>query len=219
LKRRIILLGPPASGKGTQAEMIAAKYGIPAASTGAMLREERARGTALGREADRWTAAGRLFPDEMAMRVVSHWLEARGPESFLLDGFPRTLGQANAFDAVLSKMGVELDAVFHLDLSDDEIRARVASRITCAQCGASFSTVLHGVTDGDACPACGERLVRRPDDTMETLAERLAQHRLHTAPVVEFYRATGRLIEIDASAGRDAVFQKICESIEEAIPA
>jgi len=213
------LLGPPASGKGTQAEMIAAKYGIPSASTGAMLREERARGTALGREADQWTAAGRLFPDEIALRVVRHWLDERGAESFLLDSFPRTLGQATAFDAELSEMGVELDAVFHLRLSDDEIRERVASRITCTQCGASFSSILHGVTDGDACPACGERLVRRHDDTMETLEERLAQHRLHTEPVVDFYRATGRLTEIDASTGRDVVFQKICNSIEEAVPA
>jgi len=219
LKRRIILLGPPASGKGTQAEMIAAKYGIPAASTGALLREERARGTALGREADRWTAAGKLFPDEIALRVVRHWLDQRGAESFLLDGFPRTLGQASAFDAELSEMGAELDAVFHLHLSDDEIRERVASRITCTQCGASFSSILHGVKEGDACPACGERLVRRHDDTMETLEERLAQHRLHTAPVVEFYRTSGRLIEIDASTGRDTVFRKICESIEEAVPA
>jgi adenylate kinase len=208
LKRRIILLGPPASGKGTQAEMLSAKYNIPAASTGALLREERARGTALGREADSWTSRGMFFPDEIAMKVVRQWLDLHGGEGFLLDGFPRTVGQARAFDE-------KLDAVFHLALSDDAIRARVASRITCTNCGASLSTTLHHVSEGDACPSCGQPLVRRRDDTADALEERLEQHRLHTEPVVDFYRQAGSLIEVDAATGREAVFQKLCASIEE----
>ncbi len=217
MKRRIILLGPPASGKGTQAEMIAAKFGIPSASTGALLRAERARGTSLGREADQWTAAGRLFPDEIALRVVRQWLEARGAESFLLDGFPRTLGQAQAFDAELDVRKLEIDAVFHLALSDEEIRRRVANRFTCSHCGASLSAELHHVKDGDACPSCGQPLIRRGDDTPDALEERLAQHRIHTEPVVEYYRQSGRLIEIDAATGRDAVFQKLSEALEQGV--
>jgi len=219
LKRRIVLLGPPASGKGTQAERIATRYGIPSASTGAMLREERSRGSALGREAEAWTAAGRLFPDEMALRVVRHWLDVHGSESFLFDGFPRTLGQARAFDDELSKINVKLDGVLHLRLSDDAIRARVASRITCTNCGATFSAILHQVTEGDACPDCGKRLERRGDDTMDALEERLTQHRALTLPAVEFYRASGRLTEFDAAEDRDVVFQKICEALEEVVPA
>lgn len=192
--------------------MLAAKYKLPHASTGALLREERARGTELGREADAWTSRGMLFPDEIAMNVVRQWLAAHGGEGFVLDGFPRTIGQARAFDE-------PLDAVFHLALSDDAIRERVASRITCSQCGASFSEKLHHVREGNACPSCGEPLVRRRDDTPQALEERLEQHRTHTAPVVDFYRANGQIIEIDAATGREAVFQKLCESIEEAVPA
>lgn len=213
------MLGPPASGKGTQAERLAARYHIPAASTGELLRRERARGTALGREADAWTKRGQFFPDEIALRVVRQWLATCGTKAFLLDGFPRTLGQAVAFDAELLAHRAELDAVFYLALSDEAIRARVAMRITCARCGASFSVSLHGVNEGSACPACGEKLVRRGDDRPEALEERLAQHRRHTEPVIDFYREAGRLIEIDAAADRDTVFAKLCESIEEAVPA
>ena len=216
MKRRIILLGPPASGKGTQAEMLAAKYDLPAASTGALLRKERARGTALGKEADSWTSRGMFFPDEIAMEVVRQWLARSGANGFLLDGFPRTIGQARAFDA---EPAGGIDAVFHLTLSDDAIRERVASRITCTHCGASLSAKLHRVCEGDACPACGKPLVRRRDDTAEALEERLEQHRLLTEPVVDFYRRSGRLTEIDAVAGREIVFQKLCESIEEAVSA
>ncbi len=210
MKRRIILLGPPASGKGTQAEMISAKYDLPTASTGALLRGERARGTPLGREADSWTSQGKFFPDEIAMRVVHQWLGAHAAGGFLLDGFPRTLGQAKAFDE-------KLDAVFHLALSDEAIRERVASRITCARCGASFSARLHHVREGDACLSCGESLVRRKDDRPEALEKRLEQHRVNTQPVIEFYRQTDRLTEIDAAAERNVVFQRLCESIEEAV--
>ena len=212
MKRRIILLGPPASGKGTQAEMLSARYNLPSASTGALLREERARGTALGREADAWTSRGMFFPDEIAMKVVRQWLDEHGGDGFVLDGFPRTIGQARAFEG-------ETDAVFHLALSDEEIRTRVAGRITCAHCGAGFSTVLHRVGEGEACPSCGRALVRRSDDTVGALQERLEQHRLHTVPVVEFYREAGRLTEVDASASREAVFQKLRESIEEGVTA
>jgi adenylate kinase len=153
-----------------------------------------------------------FFPDEIALRVVRQWLSACGSSGFLLDGFPRTVGQARAFDE-------ELDAVFHLALSDDAIRERVASRITCTHCGASFSAKLHGVREGDACLACGKPLVRRRDDKPEALEERLEQHRLNTEPVIDFYRRADRLTELDAAAGREAVFQKLCEAIEEGVPA
>jgi adenylate kinase len=199
--------------------MLSAKFGIPSASTGALLREERARGTALGREADAWTAQGRFFTDEIAIRVVHAWLTSHGAEAFLLDGFPRTLGQATAFDTELAAMGSALDVVFHLKLSDEAIRERVAGRITCTHCGASFSMDFHHVSEGDSCPACGERLVRRRDDTPAALEERLAQHRLNTEPVIDFYRDAGRLTEVDSSSGRDAVFGRLCEIIEEAVPA
>jgi len=219
LKSRIILLGPPASGKGTQAEMLAAKYGYPSASTGAFLREERARGTEIGREADAWTSRGMYFPDEIALRVIEQWLAAHGIGKFILDGFPRTLPQAKAFDELLARLGLGVDVVFDLQLPDGEIHNRVANRITCTHCGASFSMMLHGVKEGDSCPSCGMELVRRRDDTAAALGERLEQHRVHTGPVIAYYRETGRLVEVDASIGRDHVFEKLCECIEEAVPA
>jgi adenylate kinase len=212
LKRRIILLGAPASGKGTQAEMLSAKYHLPQVSTGALLREERARGTALGREADSWTSRGMLFPDEIAMKVVRQWLDQHGDEGFLLDGFPRTIGQARVFHE-------KLDGVFYLAVDEDTIRKRVANRITCTHCGASFSTALHSVREGDDCPSCGRPLVRRRDDTEDALEERLEQHCLHTTPVVEYYREAGVLTEVDATVERDLIFQKLCESIEEEVAA
>jgi adenylate kinase len=143
---------------------------------------------------------------------VRQWLGSHGRDGFILDGFPRTIGQARAFDE-------PIDTAFHLALSDEEIRERVTSRITCTHCGASFSEKLHAVREGDACPACGEVLVRRRDDTPHAIVERLEQHRLHTAPVIEFYRERGLLIDVDAATGRDAVFHRLCAIIEEAVPA
>lgn len=194
--------------------MIAAKYRLPAASTGALLREQRARETALGREADAWTARGKFFPDEIAMRVLDEWLDEHGSRAFLLDGFPRTLGQARAFDAQMDAAGTPVEAAFHLALGDDAIRERVAGRITCARCGASFGAARDGVTDGDACPDCGRPLVRRRDDTPAALEERLEQHRRHTDPVVTHYRDAGCLTEVDAATDRETVFQRICAVIE-----
>lgn len=200
--------------------MIAAKYRLPSASTGALLREQRRRGTALGREADAWTAQGKFFPDEIAMRVLNEWLDEHGAQAFLLDGFPRTLGQAQAFDAQMEANGTPVEAVIHLALAADAIRERVASRITCTHCGASFSG-RDGVRDGDPCPDCQTPLVRRRDDTPEALEERLEQHRRNTGPVIEYFRNAGRLTEVDATADRQTVFQRLCAVIgdEEAVPA
>ena len=137
MKNRIVLLGPPASGKGTQAALLSATFGIPAASTGAMLREEKARGSAIGAEAERWTHEGKLFPDELALRVVWKWLDNR--RRFILDGFPRTLGQAQSFDDGLEERSLPLDVVYFLNLSDELARERMTSRLTCFQCGSVFN--------------------------------------------------------------------------------
>lgn len=217
MKRRIILLGPPASGKGTQAEMIAERYGLKSVSTGALLRREREEGTELGREAEIWTRRGLLFPDSIALRVVDRWLREAGAEAYLFDGFPRTIGQAQAFDRKAGANRPEI--VFHLSLPDDVIRARVADRITCTFCGATYSGEIHHVSAGDACPDCGHTLERRNDDTPEALTERLEQHRELTEPLMAYYRTDGRLEEIDASADRQVIFQRICDHIEEAVTA
>jgi adenylate kinase len=214
MKNRIVLLGPPASGKGTQAALLAATFGIPAGSTGAMLRDEKARGSEVGLEADRWTSQGKLFPDELALRVVWKWIDGR--KRFILDGFPRTLGQAAAFDEGLSERQLPLDAVYFLNLSEDLVRERMTSRLTCTQCGSVFNEKFHNVTVDTPCPKCGGPLGRRNDDTLEALDSRLAQYREQTLPVVDHYRGKGLLKEMDVTPGRDEVFRHLYEDFQEA---
>jgi adenylate kinase len=207
MKNRIVLLGPPATGKGTQAALLSATFGIPAASTGAMMREERAKGSPMGLEAAQWADQGKLFPDELALRVVWHWIHGR--TRFILDGFPRTVGQAKEFDLGLTKIDQPLDAVYFLDLPEEIIRERMVSRLTCSECSAVYNERFHNVTETTPCPACGGRLFRRTDDTNEALSRRMEQYREHTFPVVEYYRKTGVLKEIDARPGREAIFKTL----------
>jgi adenylate kinase len=209
-KQRILLLGPPASGKGTQADRLARAFGIPHVSTGALLRSECARGTALGLEADSWTSRGLLVPDELAVRIITAWMAGNGPR-FLFDGFPRTTGQAEHLDKALDEARTPLDLVIFLDLSDEEIARRILDRLTCARCGTTFGGSLHGLKIGDVCPACGGELIRRNDDTEEALAERLRVYRESTLPVVTHYRnsAPGIFHRIDAGEGSDTIFKKL----------
>jgi adenylate kinase len=207
MKNRIVLLGPPASGKGTQAALLSATFGIPAASTGAILREEKARGSEIGAEAERWTIQGQLFPDELALRVIWKWLDNR--RRFILDGFPRTLGQAKSFDDGLEQRSLPLDVVYFLKLSDEMVRERMTSRLTCSQCGAVFNEKFHDVSIETSCPRCGGELARRDDDTDDALDRRLAQFREHTLPVAQHYRKKGLLKEVNAADGRDAVFTRL----------
>jgi adenylate kinase len=210
VKSRIVLLGPPASGKGTQADRIASAFGVPHVSTGALLRSECARGTALGREADEWTRKGLLVPDELAVRIVTTWMQSNGPR-FLFDGFPRTVGQAENLDASLAAMKAPLDLVVLLEVPDDEIRRRILDRLSCMNCGATYAAALHGHVVGDPCPRCGSPLVRRNDDTEETLAQRLDVYRRMTLPVVAYFRENSPCIlhRIDASGESDAIFAEL----------
>lgn len=215
-KQRILLLGPPASGKGTQAERLSAEFGIPHVSTGALLRSEGARRTALGLEADSWTSRGLLVPDELAVRIITAWMSANGPR-FLFDGFPRTSGQAEYLDQALDAAGTPLDLVVFLDLGEEEIRRRILDRLTCVSCGSTFGEALHGIETGGACPSCGGELIRRNDDTEEALAERLRVYRESTLPVVAHYRdkAPGIFRRIDAGEGCDEISGKLCALVSE----
>ena len=212
MKNRIVLLGPPATGKGTQAALLSAAFGIPAASTGAILRAEKTRGSEVGREAEKWTNHGLLVPDELALRIVWQWMNKR--TRFLFDGFPRTLGQAESFDAGLDQRGLPLDAVYLLDLPEDTIRNRMVSRLTCPGCGAVYNEAFHRITGESPCPACGATLSRRSDDTNEALDQRMTQYREQTLPVAVHYRKKGLLKQVDASPGRDAVFNALYEDMQ-----
>lgn len=209
-RQRILLLGPPASGKGTQADRLSRAFGIPHVSTGALLRSEVARGTALGLEADFWTSRGLLVPDELAVRIVAAWMAVNGPR-FLFDGFPRTVRQAEHLDAVLAASSSPLDLVIFLDLNDSEIRRRILDRLTCDVCGATYGAALHSLHAGGSCPSCGGILLRRKDDTPEALAERLRVYRESTLPVVDHYRSgcPGIFYSLDAGQESDAIFAKL----------
>ena len=209
-----MLLGPPASGKGTQADRIASSFGIPHVSTGALLRYESASGTPLGLEADSWTCRGFLVPDELAIRIITTWIAGNGT-IFLFDGFPRSVAQAEYLDYSLTALHAPLDLIILLELSEGEIRRRISDRLSCLKCGATYGGMLHGHVEGSPCPRCGEALIRRNDDTVEALEQRLRIYRQLTLPVVGYYNRTAPqlLHRIKAEVGTDAVFSAISQLI------
>jgi adenylate kinase len=215
VKQRIVLLGPPASGKGTQADRLSAAFGIPHVSTGALLRSECQRGTAQGKEADAFTSRGDLVPDELALRIVAGWMAEHGSR-FLFDGFPRTVGQAASLDAALATLQAPLDLVILLNLDDEQIRRRILDRLSCLSCGATFGTDLHGYEVGYPCPRCGQPLVRRNDDTEEALSQRLEVYRNLTLPVLAYYERTAPQIlhRVEAGQGSDTIFAILSRLIE-----
>ena len=210
MKQRIVLLGPPASGKGTQADRLAAKFGIPHVSTGVLLRSECARGTILGQAADSWTRQGLLVPDELAIRIITTWMSEHGTR-FIFDGFPRSVAQAEHLDLALSGLAAPLDLLIVLDLTDEEIRRRTSSRLSCLNCGATFSAPLDTLAEGWNCPRCGAALIRRDDDRPEAVEKRLEVYRELTAPVIGYYEQTSPhlLHRVNAGEGSDAVFTAI----------
>jgi len=210
VNQRIVLLGPPASGKGTQADLLAGCFHIPHVSTGELLRSECSRGTPLGKEADGWTSKGLLVPDELAVRIVTAWMKENGTR-FIFDGFPRTVGQAEYLDSSLAELRARLDLIVLLELPDEMIRRRILERISCLRCGATFSTSLHDNQEGAPCPRCRALLVRRNDDSEEALDQRLKVYRDLTLPVVGYYERTApRILQrIDAGEGSDQIFAKL----------
>jgi adenylate kinase len=151
-----------------------------------------------------------LVPDELAVRIVATWMQEKGPR-FLFDGFPRTVGQAEHLDTALAAIEAPLDLVILLQISDEAIRQRILNRLSCLKCGATFSTSLHGIAEGQACSRCGAPLVRRKDDSAEALEQRLKVYRELTLPVVAYYERTSPAIlhRIDAGMGSDAIFAQL----------
>ena len=214
LKRRIVLLGPPASGKGTQAEFIHARYGFPVTSPGSILREEKRRGTALGIEADKLTRDGHLVPDELVIHVIEDWLAQHDGE-FVFDGFPRSLGQADALEAMLARRGLPLELVIALDAHPETLHSRVKGRLVCLDCGRIVALGLHVPDPAAPCPYCGGRLARRTDDTPETLATRLLEYEEKTAPLLAYYEQRGLLRRVESHGAPEEVFAAIRSIMEE----
>lgn len=186
----LILLGAPGAGKGTQAEKICEKLSIPAISTGNMLREAMANGTEMGLKAKSFIDAGKLVPDEVVIGIINERLKADDCKNgFILDGFPRTIPQAEALD----NMGVRIDRVIDIEVPDEKIAARLSGRRVCLKCGATYHTEYKKPKQEGVCDACGEKLVQRKDDMPETVLDRLKTYHEQTEPLKGFYEKKGIL--------------------------
>jgi adenylate kinase len=197
---RIVLVGPPGAGKGTQAHYIAAHLSIPAISTGDIFRRNVSQGTELGLEAKKYMDAGDLVPDEVTIAMVRDRItQPDARDGFLLDGFPRTIPQAEELERMLDEVGVGLDNVLELVVDDDEVVRRLAGRRTCRNCGHVWHAVFDPPKKADICDACGGELFQRDDDREETIRHRLEVYAEQTAPLVGYYADRGLLIGIDAT--------------------
>jgi adenylate kinase len=215
VKSRIVLLGAPGSGKGTQAEMITRHFAIAVTSPGTILRRERDLGTPLGLEADEIARQGGLVPDDIIVRLIADWLNLHGQDGFVFDGFPRTVGQAERLNEILSKMNSSLDLAIWLDVSEQTVRDRVAGRLQCRRCGFTTSLTSACFSERQICPYCDGPLIRRNDDEADVLQTRLAEFRSKTEPLLSFYEKSEALHRIDGNRDRDAVFADISALIED----
>jgi adenylate kinase len=211
---RLIFLGPPAAGKGTQARRLAAQQGIPHISTGDILRAAIKGGTYLGQEAKQYMDRGRLVPDDVMIGIIRERLQqsdcARG---FILDGFPRTISQAEALAELLKSMNTPLNHVVSMEVPVREILRRMNGRLTCQNCGRMFNLMLDPPTTPGRCDCCGGPLIQRADDRLETVHERLGVYRQSTKPLIEYYRARGLLKAVDGTGTIDDIAKRIVESV------
>jgi adenylate kinase len=213
---RLVLLGPPGAGKGTQGQYLTERLGIPKISTGDMLRDAAEDGTELGREAKSFTDQGRLVPDELILALVRKRLEEPdAAEGYLLDGFPRTVVQAEALESWLEAQGIRLDAVVDLVVEDDVIVDRISKRRICPVCHETYHLVNRPPVKPDVCDVCGKPLVLRDDDRAELVRERLRIYHERTEPVTSFYRQRGLLISIPGDHPVKEVTEAIIHAIEQ----
>jgi len=207
---RIILVGPPGAGKGTQAEKIVAKYNVAHISTGDILRANVKAGTELGKKAKSFMDAGALVPDDVIVGMMRGRLaEDDCKNGFILDGFPRTVPQAEALDGLLAEMGIKLDGVILLDVDDDTVVERLCGRRMCKKCGRIFHVSFKPSSKGDLCDECGGELYQRDDDKEEVIRQRLAVYHSQTAPLVDYYGKAGLLLRVPGAEAGDKVLGHI----------
>jgi adenylate kinase len=212
---RVVLLGPPGAGKGTQARRLAARWSVPQISTGDMLREAVVQGTRLGVEARRYMDAGELVPDAVIIGLVRERLaQPDGRKGFVLDGFPRTAAQAEALDRLLEAEGTPLERVVLFEMPDEEPVARLGGRLVCRSCGRNYHRTLSPSRAPGRCDACGGELYQRTDDEEATVRRRLAVYARDTRPLVDYYRRRGLLAPIAGSGAMDKVYEDLVTASE-----
>jgi adenylate kinase len=207
----LILLGPPGAGKGTQAEAITEKRGLVQLSTGEMLRRAVKAGTPIGREASAIMEAGGLVPDKIVIQIIAERIAASDcAKGFILDGFPRTLKQAAALDVLLASLGKQIDAVIEIKVDDKVLIDRISGRYMCANCGASYHDTNCKPKVEGVCDRCGSKaFVRRADDNVETVKNRLMAYYRETAPLIGYYFAKGKLRTVDGMAAISEVSRQV----------
>lgn len=215
--KRLIFLGPPGSGKGTQAQRLAEQRGLVQLSSGDVLRRERQEGSPIGKQAAQYMDAGTLVPDDVITGVM---LAAVGRlpagTGFILDGFPRTVPQAEALDRGLRDLALDIDAVVDFKLDDEEIIRRIEGRRVCRSCATTYNVSFLPPKEDGRCDKCGGELFQRPDDRREVIVTRLATYRAQTAPLIEYYSRRGRFHTVDSASGADAVQAAVARIVEAA---
>jgi adenylate kinase len=215
---RVVLLGPPGAGKGTQAKLLQEEFGAVQISTGDILRKAVADKTALGSEAAGYIARGALVPDGLIVNLIAERLKEKDCErGFLLDGFPRTIPQAQGLDEILDKMGLHLNGVLSVEVPENVLIERLAGRRTCRQCGALTHVAFKASKAADVCDRCGGELYQREDDREETVANRLKVYQTQTAPLVDYYRKRGLLRVIDGVGEIGQIRARILEALGELV--
>lgn len=209
---KIIMLGAPGAGKGTQAKMIAEKYGLPHISTGDIFRANIKNGTELGKEAKEYMDKGLLVPDELTVRLLLDRVAKDDCRNgYVLDGFPRTIPQAEVLDEELSKLGEKVDYAVNVDVPDENIVNRMSGRRACLSCGATYHVVSIPPKKEGICDVCGSELVLRDDDKPETVQKRLKVYHEQTQPLIDFYEKKGVLRSVDGTLPMEEVFTAITE--------
>lgn len=211
---RAVLLGPPGAGKGTQAVRLVEKYEIPHISTGDIFRKNIKEGTELGKKAQEYMNAGELVPDELVVDLVKDRLQQDDCKNgFLLDGFPRTIFQAEKLDEFLAEMGQKMDIVINLKVEKDSLIKRLTGRRVCKNCGASYHIINIPPKKDGVCDTCGGELIQRKDDNIETVENRINVYDDQTAPLIGYYKEAGTLVDFDGEQSLDEVFDAIVQAI------
>ena len=213
----LILLGPPGAGKGTQAQRMVERYRIPQISTGDILRAAVKESTPLGMKAKGFMDRGQLVPDEIVIGIIEERLKAKDCNSgFILDGFPRTIPQAEALQPILAKLGKKIDHVINIEVDSEELVRRLTGRRTCKNCGAMFHVLFQPPKKEGLCDRCGGTLYQRADDNEEAIRTRLNEYGKQTAPLIQYYRGKKTLRSIQGVGGPDQIFEQIARVLDAA---